>query len=343
MKSINFKAGLLIFVSIVFAMVSFYGYQIMFTPNLQVNKESTTLYIYKNMDYKAVLDSLKMKKVIHDELSFQFLAKLMGYQDKVIAGRYVIPGNSPNFKILKMLVKGRQTPVKLAINNVRLKEDLANKISNKLALSSQEILEVLDSDSICKAFGYNNETILSIFIPNTYEVYWDISTIDLLKKMKLEYNLFWSAERVDKAKNINLTLTQVIIVASIVEAETLKDDEKPRIAGVYLNRFWKGQKLQADPTVKFALGDFEIKRILHGHLETDSPYNTYKYKGLPPGPINLPTIASIDAVLNYEKHNYFFFCADFDKPGYHAFATTYEEHLKYAKSYRDELDERNIR
>lgn len=343
MKSITFKAGLLIFVSIIFAMVSFYGYQIMFTANLQVNKPDITLYITKDMDYKAVIDSMKSKRIIHDELSFQFLAKLMGYQDKVVKGRYVIPKNSPNFKILKMLVKGRQTPVKLAINNIRLKEDLAEKIRVKIELSKQEILDALTNDSTCIALGFTKETIMTMFIPNTYEVYWDITISDLMKKMKSEYEIFWTDERKSKAKAIGLSPTEVMIMASIVEAETLKNDEKPRIAGVYLNRLQKGQKLQADPTVKFALGDFEIKRILHGHLETDSPYNTYRYKGLPPGPINLPTISSIDGVLNFEKHDYFFFCADFDKPGYHAFATTFEEHLKYAKSYRDELDERNIR
>jgi UPF0755 protein len=228
-------------------------------------------------------------------------------------------------------------------NNVRLKEDLADKISLRLNIQRDSFLMALNDEQVCQKYGFDTSTVMCMFIPNTYEMYWDLTVEKLMDKMFKEYDKFWTVARQQKAEQMGLTKSQVQIIASIVEAETQQNGEKARIAGVYYNRFKKGQKLQADPTVKFALRQFELKRIYFGHLEVDNPYNTYKYKGLPPGPINLPSIKSIDAVLNYEKHNYYFFCADMSNPGFHKFAENFDTHLSIANEYRRKVDSLKIR
>ncbi len=344
MNNINIKAGVIIFISLIFATFSFYGYQILFTANIQVDKDDISLYVPKGATYETVLDSLKKHDILHDKLSFIFLSKILKYPESVHAGRYLIPRNSNNFTILKMLVKGRQTPIKLTFNNIRLKEDLANKVGGKFEFKNTGLLEALNNDSLCRTYGFDTTTIMAMFIPNTYEVYWTLDRQAFLAKMNQEYDKFWTEIRREKAQAVGLTPLQVSVLASIVESETNKNDEKPTVAGVYINRLKKGMRLEADPTVKFALKNFEIKRVLHGHIQKSatSPYNTYKHTGLPPGPICLPSIATIDAVLNYQKHNYLFFCARGDKPGYHAFASSYDEHLKISKKYHDTLDQWGI-
>ncbi|MFQ3575751.1 MAG: endolytic transglycosylase MltG [Cytophagales bacterium] len=343
MKKFETKLGIWIGVAILFVMFSFYGYQIMFTDNILVDKDDTVLYITNDTDFKTLVKELKKKGILHDELSFSFLAKLMGYQEKVIPGRYELKRNSGNFRVLKMLAKGRQSPVQLTFNNIRTKEELAEKLSKKMMFPKEELFNALNNDSVCKSLGFERETVMCMFIPNTYEVYWNLSVEKFLERMKDEYDKFWTQDRIDLAEKKGLDPIKVSILASIVEAETQKDDEKPRIAGVYLNRLKKGMKLQADPTVKFALQNFELRRILEGHLKTDSPYNTYIYKGLPPGPINLPSVTSLKSVLKAENHQYIFFCADLSKPGYHGFSETFEEHVKMANSYRAGLDKMNIK
>lgn len=340
----NYKAGILVFVSVIFAVFTFYTYQVLFTPNFQIKKDDkeVVFYITKKMDFKAVVDSLKGQDVLHDELSFRFLAKLMGYTEKVIPGAYLIKKEDNNFGVLKRLAKGRQITPKLTFNNIRLKEDLAKKVATKLNIDEDSLMIALNNPEITKKYGFDTATIMCMFIPNTYEMYWNVSTEQFMDKMFKEYDKFWTVARQEKANSMGLSKTQVQVLASIVEGETQQNSEKPRIAGVYLNRYFKGQKLQADPTVKFALKQFDLKRIYFNHLEKDSPYNTYKYKGLPPGPINLPSIASIDAVLNFEKHNYFFFCADLSNPGFHKFAEKFEDHLTIANEYRRKVDSLKI-
>jgi UPF0755 protein len=207
----------------------------------------------------------------------------------------------------------------------------------------EALLEKLNNQGVCKSFGFDNNTIMCMFIPNTYEVYWTISITQFLERMKKEHERFWTSERLNKARELSLSPVEVSILASIVEEETAAYSEYPIVAGLYINRLRKGWLLQADPTVKFAVGDFELRRILNFHLETDSPYNTYKNPGLPPGPIRIPSIAGIDAVLNYTHHNYLFMVAKEDFSGRHNFAVTLSEHNRFAEKYRAALNRNNIR
>ena len=238
---------------------------------------------------------------------------------------------------------GRQVPVRLTIPSVRTMERLAEELSEKLMVSKEELMKTFESKDSCAKYGVTPETMACIFIPETYEVYWTIGVEQLMERMKTESKFFWNAERTRKAKALGLTPDQVITIASIVDEETANNAEKPMIAGMYYNRYRKGMPLQADPTVKFALQDFEIKRIYNNMLDVDSPYNTYKNEGLPPGPIRIPSVAGIDAVLNLVKHNYLYMCAKEDFSGTHNFATTYDEHLKNAAKYSRALNARGIK
>lgn len=246
-----------------------------------------------------------------------------------------------NLDAVRMLNNGRQAPIRLTFNTFRLKSDLANYIGSKMAFSSQEFLVALDNPEIINRYGFNNENSMCLFIPNTYDLYWTVGAEKFLARMYDEYQKFWTEERREKAKLLGLTYKEVSVLASIVEEETHKDDEKSCVAGVYLNRLKKGMKLQADPTIKFALGDFALKRVTN--LSVDSPYNTYRFKGLPPGPINNPSVSSIDAVLNAQSHDYLFFCARPDLTGYHDFSKTFDEHVNYAQTYRGRISKMGIK
>jgi UPF0755 protein len=256
----------------------------------------------------------------------------MNYPNTVRPGKYKIEPKTSYIDLIRKLRAGIQEPVNLTFNNIRTKQDLAGNLSKQIEL---------DSLTILKHFINQPESFLH-FIPNTYEVYWNLSEKSLFSKMKKEYNKFWNTSRKAKAKKIGLTPKEVAVLASIVQSETQKNDEKPRVAGVYANRLKKGMLLQADPTLIFAHQDFTITRVLNIHKEIDSPYNTYKYTGLPPEPICLPEISSLDAVLNYENHDYIFFCAKEDFSGYHNFAKTNRQHERNAAVYRKALDAREI-
>jgi UPF0755 protein len=335
---------LLVIVSTLAATFTFYFWQVAYSPNLNVDgKEKFVLYIPKNSNYDSVLDSLRSNKIINNEVAFAFMSKRMNYREKIKSGRYEIPPNSSNKEILSKLRRGSQDPVKLTFNNIRTKQDLIDKIGTKLDLDGQGLLEKLNDESVCRQYGFDTNTIMSMFLPDTYFVYWDISPEDFLKRMKTEHNSFWNKDRLEKAQKINMNPVEVATMASIVQSETNKKDEMPKVAGVYVNRIAQGIPLQADPTVKFAVGDFSLKRILHKHLTTASPYNTYINRGLPPGPIALPERVAIDAVLNYQDHNYIYFCAKEDFSGYHNFAVNYNEHLLNASKYQKALNERGIK
>lgn len=336
-KIASFVIGVFLLVSL-----SFYTYQMVSTPNLQVQKKDKFLYIPEGADFKQVLDSLEQGQYLTDKLSFAFLSKLMGYQSDVKPGAYLIKGDMTNFAAVRALKNGRQTPIKLTFNNLRTKQDLARQLSNKLAFGYDEILAQLNDPQVASSLGLDTNTITSIFIPNTYEVYWMTKPVALISKMAKEYKKFWTDERKAKAKALGMTQTEVSVLASIVECETKKKDEMPIVARVYKNRLDRHEKLQADPTVVFAVGDFSIKRVLYGHKNTDSPYNTYMYQGLPPGPIYLASSTAIDAVLNMPMHSYIFFCARPDFSGYHDFAVDYAAHLVNAKRYQAALDAANI-
>lgn len=262
--------------------------------------------------------------------------------EQVRTGRYVIEPNMGILTLYRKMRNGQQDPIQLTIPPTRTMSRLAGVISKKLMLDSLTIINALTNEDFCNKLGYNTRTIPALFIPNTYEVYWDISLKNLMKRMQKENEVFWNTEREQKAKALNLTHEEIYTLASIVDEETANDAEKPIIAGLYLNRLHKGMLLQADPTVKFAVGDFSLRRILGEHLKKDSPYNTYLNIGLPPGPIRIASIKGLDAVLNHKEHNYLYMCAKADFSGTHEYAVTFNEHKKNAQNYIRALNARNI-
>ena len=323
--------------------LTFYFYQVFFSANTLV--ESDKAYLLKipsNSVYKNVVDQLYEERVINDAVSFGFVAKILGYQEGVKPGLYQIEPKMNNLQLVRMLRSGQQSPVRVTFNTVRTQEDLAEKITANLEVSKEQFLELLQDSVYIRKFGFEEETVMSLFIPNTYEFWWDTSAEELFERMHKEYQIFWTEARSQKAQDLGLSKEEVSTLASIVQAESQKSDERPRIAGVYLNRLRIGMPLQADPTLVFAAGDFSIKRLTAKQMAIESPYNTYKYAGLPPGPINLPDVNSLDAVLNYEKHSYLYFCAKEDFSGYHSFAVGYNEHLNNARRYQRALNAANI-
>jgi UPF0755 protein len=333
----------LVVLMFLFVSFSYYFYQIVYTPNVDTKGQPTFVYIKTGADFEEVMDSVEAQNVVIDRLSLRFLAKLMDYPELVKPGRYELVDGSTNYQLISKLRAGLQTPVNVTFANVRLKKQLSEKLASYIEADQREIDSLLSDQSYVKSLGFDTTTVMTMFVPNTYELYWTTSAQDLLERMRKEYGRFWTEEREQKARNLGLSKAQVSILASIVEAESQKKDERARIAGVYLNRLKRNQPLQADPTVVFAVQDFTIRRVLNVHLQADSPYNTYRYAGLPPGPINLPSISSIDAVLNRENHEFYYFCAREDFSGYHAFARTHNEHIRNARRYQQALNERNIR
>ncbi|UCS93806.1 endolytic transglycosylase MltG [Echinicola marina] len=330
-------------ISVMISSFAFYFYQVFFSPNtLTESQQPVSLKIPSNANFKQVSDILTENKIITDVISFSFVSKIMKYQDNVKPGLYTIQPKMSNKDLVSLLRSGKQTPVQLTFNNIRTKEDLAEKITNKLEMKDEQFLRLLKDSLYIRKFEFEEETIMSMFIPNTYEVYWNTSPEQLFDRMYREYNNFWNDERKEKARVLGMTPEEVSTLASIVQAETAKRDERPKVAGVYINRLERNIPLQADPTLVFALGDFTIKRVLNVHKEIESPYNTYKYAGLPPGPINLPEISSLDAVLNYQDHNYLYFCAKEDFSGYHVFSTNLRDHLNQARKYQNALNAAKI-
>ena len=342
-KKSNILRNLLVVGGILFVSFSYYFYQIIYTPNIDSKGKHSYIRIPRGASFEQVMDSVEKEKVVIDELSFRFIAKLMDYPKLIKPGHYELTHGATNYQIISDLRAGRQSPVKLTFNNIRVKKDLTAKLSSDISASQTELDSLLGNEQYVKAMGFDTTTIMTMFIPNTYELYWNTSARELMKRMKKEYDAFWTPAREAKAEAQGLSKSEVSTLASIVEAEqAVHPDERRRIAGVYLNRLKTGRPLQADPTVVYAVGDFSIRRVLNEHLRIDSPYNTYRNKGLPPGPINLPSISSIDAVLNPEKHNYIYFCAKEDFSGYHNFAVTEAEHIQNARRYQKALNERNI-
>ncbi|WP_394369172.1 endolytic transglycosylase MltG [Fulvivirga marina] len=337
MKRRNIFVIFILVFTILLSSFSFYVYQMIYSPNFLVDKEDRVIIIESDETFKSLQDKLYDLNYVQDLVSFSFLAKLMNYDTQIKSGRYLIKANMSNLQAIRMLRAGLQQPVNVTFNNLRLKEELAGRLTRNVEITSEDFNKALKHYVETNKEGFNENNIISMFIPNTYQVYYDISGEDLVERMHSEYERFWSDERKQKAKNIGLTPLEVSTLASIVQAESIKKDESPRIAGLYINRLQKGIALQADPTLVFASGDFTIKRVLNIHKEIDSPYNTYKYPGLPPGPINMPFIHSIDAVLNYEDHNYVYMCAREDFSGYHNFASNYNEHLRNAARYQKQL------
>ncbi|MDR1746949.1 MAG: endolytic transglycosylase MltG [Tannerella sp.] len=314
---------------------------VLFTPNFSP-AQTQYIYIYPEKDFSDLCRQLQEAGCSHIE-SFRKATQLLNYQDELKTGRYAIHSGLNNYSLLKDLRRGEQAPVRITFNNIRLKEDLAERLSEQLMLDDNELLVLMNDSEYCAAMGFIPQTIKAMFIPNTYEVYWTISAEKLMQRMKQEFTAFWTPERLEKAENIHLSPVEVSVLASIVEEESAVADEYPVIAGLYINRLRKGIPLQADPTVKYAAGDFTLKRILDVHLRTDSPYNTYLHEGLPPGPLRVPSITALNATLNYKQHNYLYMCAKEDFSGRHNFAVTLAEHNRNAKLYHQALNKRNIR
>ena len=304
-------------------------------------KETAYLYIDKEKNYEDVISQLK-KANLPSEQIFRILSERMNYPNNVKTGRYAVKNGMTMPDVIRMLRTGTQAPVNLTFNNMRTKKDLAGRISQQLMMDSAMLLNALNDPAKIKEFGFDENTLPAMFIPNTYEVYWDTSIDNLLNRMKKEYDRFWNDNRKSKAENIGLSPVQVSTLASIVEEEATYPDEYPVIAGLYLNRLKKGMRLEADPTVKFAVGDFSLRRILFRHLEVESPYNTYKNTGLPPGPIRIPSIKAIDGTLSPQQHNYLFMCAKEDLSGRHNFAATHAEHARNAARYQRALNQKGI-
>ncbi|GAB6119336.1 endolytic transglycosylase MltG [Dysgonomonas termitidis] len=300
------------------------------------------LYIDGSRDYDALLKELEDSAKVKSINNFELLASVMDYKDNLKTGRYAVKPDMNILDLMRHLRSGHQTPLNLKFNNIRTKEDFAERISGQLMLGKEDLLATLNDPEKCKDLGFTTETIVAMFIPNTYQFYWDASSNEFFQRMKTEYNDFWNNKRVAQAEELGLSPAEVSTLASIVEEECTFTDEYPVVAGLYLNRLRSGQALQADPTVKFAVGDFSLRRILNKHLETDSPYNTYMHTGLPPGPIRIPSIKGIDSVLNYTKSDYLYMCAKEDFSGRHNFANTYAEHQKNAARYRNALNARGI-
>ncbi|WP_299248904.1 endolytic transglycosylase MltG [uncultured Cytophaga sp.] len=345
-QTLNKLKYVVICLAIAFVMLSYYAYQIFFTANFanKIDDKPYTLYVRSGATFQDVLDTLDLHKVYEDKMSFAFISKILSYQDHVKPGRYIIPPSATNLQVVRKLRSGAQDPIKITFNNIRLKSEFIDRIGSKFSFGSDTLSRLLNNQKTCNKFGFDTTTILTMFLPNTYEFYWSISAEDFMDRMKEEYKAFWTQERKELASKAGLTPIQASILASIVDAETNQATEKSTVAGVYINRLNINMPLQADPTVKFALGDFAIKRINHELIDAagNSPYNTYRVLGLPPGPINMPSITTIDNVLNYESHDYLFFVADPSKPGYHIFNTDYRSHVNQANTYRKSLNKRNI-
>lgn len=337
------KKGLvvLLLLFLLAAGVAFYAYQIIFAPSVVLDgKDHTDFFVRSEDSFSDMITSLSTTTGV-SESNLSLVSKLMKF-DTPRPGRYLISNEMSTKALLSCLRSGRQLTVELTFNNLRKIENLAGAISKKVETDSLTLLNYFRNEKTLEKYDVTKEELLSLFIPNTYEIYWNSSPEKIMARLYKEREKFFNKDRVAKAKKIGLTKSEVYTLASIVEKETLVREEKPRVAGVYINRLRRGQLLQADPTVVYANGDFDIKRVLNKHLEKDSPYNTYKYEGLPPGPIYMPDVHSIDAVLNYEKHKYLYFCAAPNNSGRHQFARSLIEHNRNADKYRAFLNKNRI-
>lgn len=342
MKSKNYVAIAMVISTVMLSSFSFYFYQVLYTANIQVDKDDRYFAVKEGTTFKELQDQLYKDRIVNDLVSFSFLSKVKGLDENVRSGMYVFKTDMSNLDAINMLKRGLQTPVKLTFNTARKITDLSAKLTANLQIDSVDMAPMLLSDSVARSYGFDSLNFIGMFLPNTYEIYWTARPKDVLDRMKKEYDRFWNDARKKKADSLGFTPQQIITLASIVDSETNSIGEAPTIAGVYLNRLNKGYLLQADPTLVFALGDFTIKRVLDIHKEIDSPYNTYKYKGLPPGPIMLPSINIIEATLNAEQHRFLYFCAKEDFSGNHVFAKTYQEHLVNARKFQRALNQQRI-
>ena len=328
---------------IILGVAGWLGHSIFLKPNIYTGSE-TEVYIQipTGSNFETVKEELYTKGIIINRRNFELVSKVQKYPGSIKPGRYMLTNNMNNWQVIRLLRSGNQTPINVIFNNMRTAEQLAGRIAQQIEADSASIINLINNQQFTDSLDISRINIFTMLIPNTYEFYWNTSAKEFLTRMKRESDKFWSGKRDSLLKIINMDRHGAVTLASIVEKETNMNDEKARVAGVYINRLKKGWLLEADPTLVFAHGDFNIKRVLNIHKEIDSPYNTYRNSGLPPGPICLPSISSIDAVLNYENHEYMFFCASDDFSGHHSFARTIEQHAVNANRYRAALNRRKI-
>ncbi|MEO1435229.1 MAG: endolytic transglycosylase MltG [Bacteroidota bacterium] len=334
-------AGLILVLALIGGVIGYSFYQKIFAPNLII-EQAANLFVPKGTSYEELLGRIKDAKILNDYDSFEWVANQKNLSAHVYAGRYQIQPGLNNNDLVNLLRSGKTKDVKVTFNyNTRL-PDLAGKIAPQIQADSLELLQVFQDHSRVQRLGFKLETFISMFIPNTYQFNWATDASQFVDRMKKEYDNFWNENRLAKAKALNMTPQEVATLASIVQWETGKEEERFRIAGVYVNRLERGIKLDADPTLLFVINDPTRRRVLNKDKELDSPYNTYKYAGLPPGPILLPQPQFVDAVLDYEEHDYIFFCAKEDFSGYTNFAKTYAQHLVNARKYQQALNAKGI-
>ena len=327
---------------IIIVIILYIIYRNLFGNSILTDKNKQVVCIPTGSSYEQVLDTLYSKLNITNQKAFTWLAARKHYPALIKPGRYVIDRGLSYNGLINLLRSGKQTPVRITFNNVRTLNDIAGRIGRQIEADSSQIMGFLSDSTHYKDDGFTKENVISLFIPDTYEFYWNTNSKGLYTRMLKEYRLFWNDKRLSKAKEKGLSPSEVTILASIIDDEVVKYEEKPRIAGVYLNRLKRGMPLQACPTIKFAINDFTITRVLKKYLIVDSPYNTYIHSGFPPGPIGCASVEGIDAVLNAEKHDYIFFAAKSDFSGYHNFSRTLSEHNRHALLYQKELDKRKI-
>lgn len=333
----NLYAAVICFITIV-GLMCYYLFS-------DLSTKDTVEYVYIDEDdtQDSVFVKLEQIATHHAMIGFRTIARHSNYADNVRTGRYAIRPSEGALKVFRHLKNGQQTPVSLTIPEVRTMDRLAGTLSKKLMLDSATTVRAFSDSAFCAKYGYDTATIAALFIPNTYDIYWNVGLDRFMQRMKKEHKTFWNLQRQEKAKTIGLTPTEVATMASIVDEETANNTEKPMIAGMYYNRLKANMPLQADPTIKFAWKNFSLRRIYNKLLYINSPYNTYKNEGLPPGPIKIASVVGIDAVLNLVHHDYLYMCAKEDFSGSHNFAKTYQEHLRNAAKYTKALNERGIK
>lgn len=341
-KKRNLLIGVIAFVVLSGIAGAAHVYYYIFAKPFRLTK-TAYIYIDRNDDMDSVFHKIMETGQPRQMHGFKALAKHYGYADRIKTGRYAIKPTDNMRYLYRRLSMGYQTPVNLTIGSVRTLDRIAKAVGKQLMIDSAEVAKLLTDTAYIRHLGYNGQTLPALFIPNTYEVYWNISAQDFMERMLKENKAFWNEKRLKQTEEIGLTPVEVATLASIVEEETANQSEKPMVAGLYINRLKRGMLLQADPTVKFSMQDFGLKRILYKHLETDSPYNTYKHAGLPPGPIRVPSFQGLESVLNYTKHDYLYMCAKEDFSGTHNFAVTSAQHAANARRYRQALNKRGIR
>jgi len=314
-------------------------YNRLYSPNIAGNY---MLFIREKDNFDQVVKQLQENGCLTKVETFKRVARLKDYDNNLRPGAYKVEKGWSNNQLINILRSGTQTPVMVTFNSIRTLEELAGKVARQLQCDSLSFIKLFKNDSSTLKLGFKKETLPALFIPNSYSLYWTTTPQAFLTRMKYEYDKFWNETRKEKAKSIGLTTDQVATLASIVQEESNKAEDKPIIAGVYINRLHKDWPLQADPTIRFALDDFGIRRILTTQLTVESPYNTYLKPGLPPGPINIPEISSLEAVLNFTVHDYFYFCAKEDFSGYSNFAKTLSEHNRNARKYQEALNKMKV-